>query len=899
MARKLFALGVLLMMTVAPALAQTGTVHVLFSDLNATKHANPESERVFDQLQTAGFEVKRTSDADLTAMNGISPDDIVVMSGVYVMNDDTINALIEFTRAGGGVLWIDAPTFAIIDSAAMRNLLGVSMFTTFWVADFADIGSGRAVLYKHFINGDHETFTAVECHGNSAWAASTAYELGRFPPLKQKEWHIVNRSPVRGPGTLDRIPALLLNRIGKGQVVLFNWQAARYGGTISLDMIRRAAAYLLADGDEPMANAILAGHNGTPNTMPSELLPTITATGEPKDEPFGRPRDHKLPMGIFMDPDNFGVTTGTTPTSNAPLREWPQYQKMLSNLKMLGVNNIFLYPYTPDGHAIWPSKIFLNDTYKRELFKEFCTEMHKEGITIQTYTDDPDRYFWPNPNDPATSRTRCLFEFAPKYAKYNEELIAQGLDGMCVPPDEYHYPVYNGKPTDDNECTRRFKKEYGFDMPAKLDDNAQSRAWINYEYQAGAEVYTKWNELAKKQNPKLLRTNIIFVGELCWNWKAPVNWGLIGHATDWTSFMTDPYVELHTDLLDHWYVPETTKRLMASTTNRQAMVTLQSNRLREFDEQLRPLHVYGEAVSSIAHGGRGVHWFHYFKLFDGNGDPYINRPDRMKLGNSLLRTLERWGVLEGQVPQQIALLHGQMSQDYAWLIRNRYVGNGYASQEAAIDMLLANGYPFEVYCMDQEADWAKLPKAKVIVVPFAYAISDKAVAQLESHARAGKKIILMQRLGEADMKGEQRKSPALEAMIDKYPDSVMRIGGDVAMGSVTPDYVAQYLGAIDAALGGDKVVNLDRCGQEIEATCLNLKGGGKILFAINWEKKPAAFELGINLPAGNYRLTERNLKGTQPATIKGKTEIDARDLKRFKVELETEDLKFWLVEPAK
>ncbi len=214
-------------------------------------------------------------------------------------------------------------------------------------------------------------------------------------------------------------------------------------------------------------------------------------------------------------------------------------------------------------------------------------------------------------------------------------------------------------------------------------------------------------------------------------------------------------------------------------------------------------------------------------------------------------------------------------------------------------MLLANGYPFEIYCQDQEADWARLPQAKVIIVPFAYAISDKAVAQIEAHAKAGKRIILMQRLGEADMQGEPRQSPALKSLADKYPAAVIRIGGDVAMGSITPDYVAGYLRAIDAGLGGDKLVNLDRCGQEIEATCLNLPGGKKILFAINWERKPVSFELGLNLPAGTYRLTERNLKGTQPATINGKNEIDARDLARFVVNLQTEDLKFWLVEPVK
>jgi hypothetical protein len=245
-------------------------------------------------------------------------------------------------------------------------------------------------------------------------------------------------------------------------------------------------------------------------------------------------------------------------------------------------------------------------------------------------------------------------------------------------------------------------------------------------------------------------------------------------------------------------------------------------------------------------------------------------------------------------------MFGHMGQDYVALKNNSVnLGNGYDAQQAAIEMLLANGYPFEIYETDHEADWERLPaEIRVLIVPFAYAISDKAAAQFEAHAKAGKRIVIMQRLGEADMKGDPRPTPALAKLIAAYPRNVIRIEGDVAMGRLTPDYEARYCKAIDEALGGDKPVYLDRGGQDIEATVLDLPGGKKILFALNWERRPAGFGLGVNLPEGRYRMTERNLKGTQPAAIGGKDVLSARDLRKFAVDLEAEELKFWLIEPA-
>ncbi|MEN6626803.1 MAG: hypothetical protein ABFD69_11325 [Candidatus Sumerlaeia bacterium] len=910
-----------------------GVVHVLYSEHNAKRYGYPSTDRGEVQLRTGGFDVRRISDEQLLKLDGVAPDDVIVMCGVYLMKEDAIAALTRFAEQGGGVLWIDAPTPTIVESRAIQKLLGCSSFTVPWIANFAEIETPRPILYKHFITGGHDFFTAYHCAGNSVWSLSTAYELGRFPPMENKEWDVVSRSPVKRPGIVDRIPAITVNMVGRGRVVLFNWKAQHFGGTISFDMIRRAAAWLLADGDEAAANKILAGRTGADKTQASPRLATIEAQGSPADEPLGNPKDFRLPMGIFVRGNNYGMPSAqrpgegpAQPPPSEPIRDWPMFKKMVANLHRIGAHSVYL------GGGMGTTS-----TTGRDLLQEFCDAMHEQGLAVHTYSGDrgarpgaggaPGA---PRPREGAramagiardlnardvTTRTtvslstlgapdspgqiRDIWEFKNTWAQFIDKQTDRDLDGLCVPPDEYHRPVYNGKPGDDAEVLRRFRRQYGFEMPTEkeLNDNPQSRAWIRYGYESTAEVFAAWNELVARKKPNIQRTNIIFVGELCWNWISPINWSMVGHASDWSAFMTDPYVGLHADLLDHWYVPETTKRLMSSTPRRQAMVTLQNNRLREFHEQLRPMHVYGEAVSSVAHGGRGVHFFHYFKIFDDGGDPFVGRVENTTEAFSLMRTLDRWGVMDAEVPPQIAMLYNEMGNHYVWLVRKRNYNNGYDSQQAAIDMLLANGHPFELYSLDHPADWAKLPAAtRVVIVPFAYSITDKAVAQLEAYAKAGTKVILMQRLGEADENGELRATPALARLIGM--PNVVRIDGDIATGSITPDYVAHYLRTIDEALGDARLVNMNRHGNDIEATALDLPGGKKILFALNWEKAPVRFELGINLPKGKYKITERNLKGVQPAAIKGKEVVNAKALRNFAVDLNAEELKFWLIEPA-
>ncbi len=82
--------------------AATGTVHILFSKLNAEKYGYADAERVEDQLRTAGFHVQRIDDEDLAALKGVTPTDVVAINSVYLMSEEAIAALTRFAQAGGG-----------------------------------------------------------------------------------------------------------------------------------------------------------------------------------------------------------------------------------------------------------------------------------------------------------------------------------------------------------------------------------------------------------------------------------------------------------------------------------------------------------------------------------------------------------------------------------------------------------------------------------------------------------------------------------------------------------------------------------------------------------------------------------------------------------------------------
>jgi hypothetical protein len=134
--------------------------------------------------------------------------------------------------------------------------------------------------------------------------------------------------------------------------------------------------------------------------------------------------------------------------------------------------------------------------------------------------------------------------------------------------------------------------------------------------------------------------------------------------------------------------------------------------------------------------------------------------------------------------------------------------------------------------------------------------------------------------------------------MERYPDRIVHVAGDLGFRQADPAYRALLYAALDEKLGDGRRLLLDRRGADAEVTVMELPGNRLLAFAINWESRPVEITLGLRLPSGVYRVTERNRDGVQSARLSGRTRIDAAALGRFSTVLQAEEVKIWRVEPV-
>lgn len=873
--KQLFAL---LMVCISLSASAADPVRVFFTQDESVLQSPDGARRIDRLLRNNGFAISQVNESGLRGMTGIegfTEKGVIVVPGVDKYTQPTVDRLAQFVRDGGHLLILDAPTTSIVKSATVREIIGCTAAVRTWSADNVAV-----TFEKHFI-APPKALALARAEGHSFAKLTSGQALGLFGARADQA---------------AGAPAVVLNRYGQGRALTLNWDAVKTANPDSDALIVRCVAWLAAGGNDAEAAGLLRAASGGA-AQPSKLappakMPRLSAGGTPIPEPAA---DYSKPTGMrkgtYFEVGNFCDFANV---GKQPLKEMDAFKNMIKNVKAAGINTLCVTPRYKT-QAIYPSKYLQHIDY--DLLGEFCDEVHEENLNAEVFMVERDPYFGNFTG--YRNQIQCIWDFKDKWANVVTELAGHDLDGMCVPPDEYWHNAHRGMPPADDPCTAKFREWYGMEPPQSIGDDAVSRAWIQYNYRALGEVYASWNELAKKLNPKMARMNILYVGSICYNKRQNISFDIIGHATDFDYIMTDPYVGLHVGLRDHYYVPEVVKHLEGASTNRKSMVCLQGARLRTHQPMLRPIYVYGEAISSLASGGDGVYFYYYGVWANSDGTLKPAEFHNIETAFNAMRTLERWGLKDAVVPAQVAMLHNQRGQDYAELRKSGDMGNGHEAHEKGNDLLLANGYPYRLYYLEQEADWKDIPGLQVIVLPFAYAISDSAVAQLENHLKAGRRLVIMQRMGEADEKGVMRPTPALERLVKAYPKQVFRIPGEVFAGFSDENYVKKFNETMAKALGKNRLLTLNRYGHDVEVSALELPGGRLMVFALNWEPGDVSFEMGVNPPKGSYRLTERNPNGAQPVTLKGKAAFKAGDLKRFAVDLKEDEFKVWLVEPIK
>ena len=415
-------------------------------------------------------------------------------------------------------------------------------------------------------------------------------------------------------------------------------------------------------------------------------------------------------------------------------------------------------------------------------------------------------------------------------------------------------------------CRERFAKSYGGAFPEK----PPTREWLQFRYDSTTDWLRRSCEAVKKANPRIRTDSLICVTPLCSDhWFGPgIAWDRAGYEAGLEYATTDPYIQLHNYLGDstHWYVTETTEHLAAASPQRRCGIVLEASRLRKEHREFDPVEIYGSALSAVWHGADELAWWHHTHVMDISHTTARPEVSRACVSGvyGLLEKIDPW--LDGLAPEPgIALLFSRASCDAwrQWLAtkdaKPPFDTRGITdprhasiAQKEVLYYLLRQGYPTTLYYLDAVQE-EELAGQKVLVVPFALAISDDRVALLERLAAGGKRVVLMGETGALDQTGAARQTPALRQLIGK--PNVVLLEGDVAAAmplnrdnekrtrteriypsTLNPETAKRVRDAVEPVVGPPLLSRLPE-GDDVEL-CLSVDArGNRLLLAINWDSR--------------------------------------------------------------
>lgn len=492
-----------------------------------------------------------------------------------------------------------------------------------------------------------------------------------------------------------------------------------------------------------------------------------------------------------------------------------------------------------------------------------------------------------------------------------------GVDGIGVVPDEWTYsngrikraygkrrdPVvaefYKTLPSVCNcpVCRAQFTKRFSLPFPDVTHPwRSADPAWgrlLQFRYDATTAWIQRTIQAAKAANPRVITDTMICVLPVCSDNRigAGAAWDEIGARTRLDCLQTDPYIFLHNYRGDstHYYPTETTLHLAAANYPRRAGVTLEACRLRNTYRSKDPAEVYGAALSCLAHGAREFFWWHLNHL---EGKTAFVDPEppsrRVRAFYELAKQMEP--VLSGAAPPgEILVLYSRASED-AW-DRLAPTGvpavfgdspnpkRGFLAHKNVLYWLLRRGYPFQVTFLDNPAA-DRLAAAKILLLPFPFALSDAHARLIEEAASSGKTVVLLSELAPFDALGEKRLKPALAHLFGnpvpeaRTPGPVSAALGRGRIVFLGDDFAARLFQAIEPVRDPktrvplpafdkprttllasilDQVAGKSGCvfgvqpPGDIEATVLD-GPKGRLLVAINWETNrslDAVFRAGV------------------------------------------------------
>ncbi|MGD0093778.1 MAG: hypothetical protein ABSE73_28045 [Planctomycetota bacterium] len=630
-------------------------------------------------------------------------------------------------------------------------------------------------------------------------------------------------------------------------------------------------------------------------------------------------------QGFHVEPWMFDLPGWLQKKPRPQLAEWPAFVTMVKELQRMHCNLVWLFPprtwekerekgvYAYD--VMWPSR-YEKYSYPENLLRMFCDALHKDGFTVFIQ----ERATYPKAQPPPAGGQDAPWN---PFAGAVREMVESGVDGAPLCHDEeYFWMPDPARICKDEKWKRAFAERWKTDeFPEKQGDTELVRKLCLLQYERNAAWLNETAREAKQANPAVKTvTNLMNVDIFNDRWRWGMALDVFGHQADVDYLGTDPY---HTreDAFGTYTSSVATKRLMAANRKRQSVVTLnfpwpnepEDHPLAYWDA-CPPVSCYGESLSSAMQGGKAFAYWRYNYAFRAGYDKFVEQ------AFSVLDTVAAWGGRDATVPRDIVVLESRAAEDW-WQLkvhcaagsagvspalenaggtpavrpdrRDEIRGHVYAKRVE--EFLHVNGYPFELAYLDQCDTLPDLAQFRLIILPFPYSLSREAFAKIEQAAGAGTKLLVFDRRGETNEFGTYYDKPLLAGLIEAGKAAF--VAEDVPTRGHFLSFDKAVRTPIDQALGERKTLSVERYGCDVQVTCLEKSAQERFVWLLNWDDRQAQPDIGLRMPAGQYKVLLRDLRGATRARLQGKDVFSAQELQRFRVPMEKWAVKVLYVAP--
>ena len=657
-----------------------------------------------------------------------------------------------------------------------------------------------------------------------------------------------------------------------------------------------------------------AGLPVRPALKAAKALLSIGERLEKQPEP---PSDKdRLWYGFCLEPWMFGVQSRMTEYFNkgtipGPLADWKEWKALSADFHELHANFVLLFPPSvfamPKGakpapgdypHPImWPSKVwYLNQPL--DLLSQFNEACHKEGFLDFVI---PRGWLF------TTNRTEEV-----KQVTLAREIATRGSDGvpMCVDEQMFGMPLDLRKNASLRDEFFRWSGQTNMPAPAFYGDDKATRLAYLFSVHKKAEWMAQIKKAQVAANPKALtfggfggcdcsqiRTQNVS-GADYWGWEGLCD-VIGGDGTYFGVGIEEKGVNLGT------LVPAVQTAVQVSCTpKRKSLATVNFNwgtRWDKKENRLRNPLVYDD-FPNIAHvGGALATYFNKGEYLDYWRYNFMDMKapttrTAVKAGGFMTEVLGAWGGKKAEIPKDVLVLRSRTSEDW-WSLKWRYgkvdpklPRNHYQHWPHHLFFwttarLAENALPFEIYQLQRPEAWKDIAgRYKVIVLPFAYSVSDEEADALRAAAQKGAKIVVLggAEAGQVDAIGEPRPTNAFANI------PIVRFSIADAQVPATRKQADDFIALMRGLIGTPSLAIETEPGYDVQAFALAPSDTERIVMVANWSERAANANLCLAMPDGKYRMEVCTEEDVREGMIDGKRTVSAAELSRFRIELKPE-----------